>query len=53
MRKLAIAGNILVVLGLVYALVINGVLSFWADESGMGIMLNNYNYIHENFEGDF
>lgn len=53
MRKLAILGNILILAGVVYALAINGVLTFWADESGIGIMLNNYNYIHETFEGDF
>jgi len=42
MRKLAILGNIVVTMTLVYTLVINGLLTVWADESGIGLSINTY-----------
>jgi hypothetical protein len=42
MRKLAILGNVIVTMALVYTLVINGLLTVWADESGIGFSVNTY-----------
>jgi len=41
MKALAIVGNILVAILLVYTLASHGILEFWADESGIGIQLNS------------
>ena len=45
MRKnLAFVANVLCAVALVYTLSIHGILSVWMDESGMGVMLNNYQF---------
>jgi hypothetical protein len=42
MRKLAILGNVIVSMALLYTLVINGLLTVWADENGIGFSINTY-----------
>jgi hypothetical protein len=37
-----ILGNIVITMALVYTLVINGILTVWADESGIGFSINTY-----------
>ena len=41
MKALAIVGNVLVAILLVYTLASHGILEVWADESGMGLQLNS------------
>ena len=42
MRYLAILLNILIALGVIYALAINGVLSIWVDQYGFGVTFGYY-----------
>jgi hypothetical protein len=48
MKKLALAANVLFVLGVVYALAINGILSVWIDQSGFGFSFGYY----QSYEGE-
>lgn len=42
MKRLALAANILIALGVIYALAINGVLSIWVDQYGFGMTFGYY-----------
>lgn len=51
MKKLALLGNALVIFGFVYTLAIHGLLTFWADESGIGFSINSYQFPQESCDG--
>ena len=40
-KYLAIVGNILIAILLIYTLASHGILEVWADESGIGLQINS------------
>ena len=42
MQKLVFWANVLIIVGVVYALAINGILSVWIDQSGFGFSFGYY-----------